>query len=105
LACETPESIEISKVVTANGDGINDTFNVSDVSECGFTTAVQIFNRWGKLVYKSDNYYNTWDGYHDQGGPTIGAGCKLPTGTYYYIVNVVGSGYAPITGYIYLGTN
>ncbi|SNR61733.1 gliding motility-associated C-terminal domain-containing protein, partial [Lutibacter agarilyticus] len=105
LACESPETIEISKVVTANNDGINDTFTVSDVSSCGFTAAVKIFNRWGKQVYESDNYRNNWGGYHDNSGPTLGSGNKLPTGTYYYIVNIIGSGFQPRTGYIYLGTN
>jgi len=103
--CESPDGIEISKVVTANNDGINDTFVISDVESCGFTSAVIIFNRWGKMVYESDNYHNNWAGYNEGGGPSVGSGNKLPTGTYYYIVNVVGSGYAPITGYIYLGTN
>jgi gliding motility-associated-like protein len=105
LPCQSPSNIEISKVVTSNNDGINDTFEISDVSACGFVPAVQIFNRWGKLVYQSDNYQNTWRGFNEGGGPTIGSGDKLPTGTYYYIVNILGSGFAPITGYIYLGTN
>ncbi|RXP52243.1 gliding motility-associated C-terminal domain-containing protein [Lutibacter sp. HS1-25] len=104
LACESPETIKISKVVTANNDGINDYFEVSDVTGCGFVSAVQIFNRWGKLVFESDNYKNNWSGHNEGGGPTIGS-ADLPTGTYYYIVNVVGSGFKPITGYIYLGTN
>jgi gliding motility-associated-like protein len=105
LACETPDGIEITRVVTANNDGLNDTFTVSDVSDCGFTPAVKIFNRWGKQVYESDNYKNNWGGYHDNSGPTIGSGNKLPAGTYYYIVNIIGSGFKPMTGYIYLGTN
>jgi len=105
LSCESPDSIEISKVVTANNDGINDTFMVSDVESCGFTAAVMIFNRWGKMVYQSDSYHNNWRGYNEEGGSTIGSAGLLPTGTYYYIVNIVGSGYKPRTGYIYLGTN
>ena len=103
--CESPDGIEISKVVTANNDGINDLFEVSDVESCGFTAAVIIFNRWGKIVYQSDNYQNDWGGYNQEGGITIGSDGALPTGTYYYIVNIVGSGYQPRTGYIYLGTN
>jgi len=105
LPCESPDSIQISKVVTANNDGINDTFMVSDVESCGFTSAVMIFNRWGKMVYQSDNYQNNWRGYNEEGGTTIGSAGLLPTGTYYYIVNIVGSGFKPRTGYIYLGTN
>jgi len=104
-AC-TIDGITISKVVTpAMNDGINDYFEISDVRTCGFIPAVKIFNRWGQLVYESDNYYNDWDGYHNNSGITIGSGGKLPTGTYYYIVNIGGSGFNTITGYIYLGTN
>jgi gliding motility-associated-like protein len=92
-------------VVTANNDGVNDFFSISEIAECGFTADVSIFNRWGKRVYYSKNYQNNWGGYHDGSGPTMGSNDKLPTGTYYYVVKIVGSGYKPITGYIYLGTN
>ena len=105
LPCETEGSIEISKVVTANNDGVNDFFTISEVSSCGFTTEVTIFNRWGKIIYQSNNYLNNWGGYHNNSGLTMGANNKLPAGTYYYVVNIIGSGYRPITGYIYLGTN
>jgi gliding motility-associated-like protein len=104
--CETPENIEVSKIVTANNDNVNDYFEVSDVEDCGFTVGLQIFNRWGKIVYASDNYRNDWDGYDNGKGMRIGSRSnKLPTGTYYYVVEVKGSSYAPITGYIYLGTH
>ena len=104
--CETPENIEVSKIVTANNDGVNDTFEVSDVEDCGFTIGVQIFNRWGKVVYYSDNYRNDWDGLDNGKGMRIGSSSnKLPAGTYYYVVEVKGSGYEPMTGYIYLGTH
>ena len=105
LPCESEENITISKVVTANNDGYNDVFEISDVASCGFSVAVKIFNRWGKMVYESDNYQNTWRGYHDNSGMTLNTDAKLPAGTYYYVVQIVGSGYKPITGYIYLGTN
>ncbi len=104
-ACESPDNITISKVVTVNNDGVNDTFEVSDVQSCEFFVDVKIFNRWGKIVYESSNYQNNWRGHHDNSGQTIGSNSKLPTGTYFYVVNIVGSGYAPRTGYIYLGTN
>jgi gliding motility-associated-like protein len=103
--CETEGSIEISKVVTANNDGVNDFFTISEIASCGFTAEVTIFNRWGKVVYQSNNYQNDWGGYHDNSGLTMGTNNKLPAGTYYYVVNIIGSGYRPITGYIYLGTN
>ncbi|UMB53477.1 choice-of-anchor L domain-containing protein [Lutibacter sp. A64] len=104
LPCSTSE-LEISKVVTPNNDGFNDQFEISGLEGCGFTYDVQIFNRWGKMVYQSNNYQNDWKGNFNTGGATIGSSTELPTGTYYYIVNVLSSGFEPITGYIYLGTN
>jgi gliding motility-associated-like protein len=104
LPCSTTD-LEISKVLTPNNDGFNDQFELLGLEGCGFTFDVQIFNRWGKMVYQSNNYQNNWRGNFNTGGATIGSSTKLPTGTYYYIVNVLSSGFEPITGYIYLGTN
>ncbi|WP_298371335.1 gliding motility-associated C-terminal domain-containing protein, partial [uncultured Lutibacter sp.] len=104
LPCSTSD-LEISKVVTPNEDGFNDQFELLGLEGCGFSYDVQIFNRWGKMVYQSNNYQNNWRGYANTGGSTIGSSASLPTGTYYYIVNVLSSGFKPITGYIYLGTN
>ncbi|MDP3946643.1 MAG: gliding motility-associated C-terminal domain-containing protein [Lutibacter sp.] len=105
LACST-EDMLISKVVTPNDDGYNDSFEITGLDGCGFTYGVKIFNRWGKMVYHSDNYLNNWKGRHDGSGMQIGSNTELPTGTYYYIVTVSGgSGFKPMTGYIYLGTH
>jgi gliding motility-associated-like protein len=105
LACST-EDMKISKVVTPNDDGFNDNFEITGLESCGFTFGVKIFNRWGKIVYESNNYLNNWRGRHDGSGMQIGSNNELPTGTYYYIVTVSGgSGFKPMTGYIYLGTH
>jgi hypothetical protein len=37
-------------------------------------------------VYESNNYKNNWNGFSKNGG-------KVPTGTYYYIVNLKNSGF------------
>jgi len=104
--------IAISTAITPNGDGINDTFDISGIDLCGFVASVKIFNRWGAIVYESSNYTlgsmstsgseGDWDGY----SPTsaIGNNGKLPNGTYYYIIHLQDSGLAPLTGPIYLGT-
>ena len=106
LPCSTEGAITISKVVTANDDGVNDVFEIKpNLMDCGFTAEVQIFNRWGKIVFESTNYQNNWKGYHNNSGLTVNSNGKLPTGTYFYVVKIIGSGYKPITGYIYLGTH
>ena len=56
--CET--TLYLPNAFTPNGDGINDVFfaeghNVEDFS-------LLIFNRWGELIYESQNLYDFWDG-------------------------------------------
>ncbi len=91
----------ISKAVTPNGDGHNDFFSVDIDTDCGFTFNVKIFNRWGAEVFAQNNYRNTWDG---QSNRSVTSSNQLPSGTYYYILEIIGSGFAPIQGYIFLGT-
>ena len=59
-----------------------------------------IFNRWGNKVYMSSNYANSlpWNGQPNLAG-TLGHE-KLSQGTYYYILEIKGSGQKPITGYV-----
>ncbi|WP_350290626.1 Calx-beta domain-containing protein, partial [uncultured Croceitalea sp.] len=98
--------IEISEAVTANGDGVNDTFQIKGVEFCQFTFDVQIFNRWGDKVYEAKDYRNDWNGSSPSG--SVGSSGVLPSGTYYYIIsatdNELGITLKPFNGYIYLGT-
>ncbi|MDH7912674.1 gliding motility-associated C-terminal domain-containing protein [Winogradskyella sp. SYSU M77433] len=103
LPCSSADNVVISKTVTANGDNFNDFFTVSAIEECGFEIEVQIFNRWGAEVYKSGNYQNDWGG--ESHSSSVGNSGKVPTGTYYYIINIKNSGLAPFTGPIYVATN
>ncbi|WP_186525837.1 HYR domain-containing protein [Seonamhaeicola sediminis] len=111
------DDIIISKAVTPNGDFYNQSFDIDADPNCGFTSEVKIFNRWGALIYESNNYPiganesgspdpAKWEG---QANGSIGNADKAPNGTYYYIVilkNSDGSasGLAPFTGPVYLGT-
>lgn len=62
---------EVSNVITPNGDGLNDVLFIRDIQF--FPDAeVQLFNRWGQLVFQTLNYTNDWS-------PTA-----LSAGTYLY---------------------
>ena len=65
----------VPDVISPNNDGLNDALVIpcSDFK----TVALKIFNRWGDLVFESDNYNNNWAGTHD--------GNDLPPGPYYYV--------------------
>ncbi len=63
---------------TPNGDGINDLWLVTNPN-CLRNAQVQIFNRYGALVYESNNYQNNWDGTYK--------GKPVADGTYYYVAS------------------
>ena len=47
---------------TPNGDGRNDLFNVE--FDCFFDSyLLSIYDRWGQLIFQSDDPYASWDGY------------------------------------------
>lgn len=61
-----------------DGDGLNDEFEIFG-DECMDGDLIQIFNRWGEMVYTTENPYDEfWDG-HYQGAPA-------PGGVYSYII-------------------
>ena len=101
LACGA-EDVIISKAVTPNGDNINDFFTITGVEDCGFVIELQIFNRWGAKIYDNNNYQNDWNGASSKG--SFGNANTVPTGTYYYIINLRNSGLKPFAGPIYVGT-
>ncbi len=74
----------IPDLTTPDGDGHNDTWQIFGLEN--FTEAVvEIYNRWGNLIYTSSPYNNDWDGTVNNGA-TIGATGKVPVGTYFYII-------------------
>jgi gliding motility-associated-like protein len=69
---------EIPNAFSPNGDGINDVWRIKYLEFYSEAT-VQIFNRYGQLVYLTTGYGVPWDGNFK--------GTPLPIGTYYYIIN------------------
>ncbi len=64
---------------TPNGDGMNDVWDIGNINE--FPNAVvEIYNRWGELLYRTQGYYKPWNGMYDN--------APVPVGTYYYIINL-----------------
>jgi gliding motility-associated-like protein len=57
-------TVAVPNAFTPNGDNRNDNFQVLYDSNCIFSTFnFQIFNRWGKLVFSTQDINTTWDGY------------------------------------------
>ena len=89
----------ITQGISPNGTpGFNDQLDLEFLSDRVGISKLQIFNRFGTVVYERDNYVNEWNGQTTDGD-------ELPTGTYYYVLDLLGVddvyGAQP-TGWIYL---
>ena len=79
------QDIFLPQGFSPNGDGIDDTWIITGDNDGD--TKVQIFNRWGNIVYSSDSYNDDWNGKATSG---IKFGEQLPDGSYYYVVKIAG---------------
>ncbi|WP_333596411.1 gliding motility-associated C-terminal domain-containing protein, partial [Schleiferia thermophila] len=72
--------IEIPNVFTPNGDGQNDEFVIKNI-ELHRNARLRIFNRWGDIVYESDNYETAtpWNGNHRNTGQPVADGVYFYT--------------------------
>ncbi|MBQ0116614.1 MAG: gliding motility-associated C-terminal domain-containing protein, partial [Flavobacterium sp.] len=97
--------IEVFNAVSPDSDGYNDFLYIQGI-ECYPKNSIEIYNRWGVLVYDVkdyDNAKNAFKGY-SEGRVTVNKGDMLPVGTYFYILNYVDfSGNThKLQGYLYL---
>jgi len=89
----------ISQGLSPDGSiGFNDNLDLEFLAGRTGIANLQILNRHGREVYSLDNYVNQWVGQTDNGD-------KLPTGTYFYVINFAGED--PVygtqkTGWIYI---
>ena len=76
-------NIYIPSAFSPNGDGINDRFSVFGVGLQ--RTSMEVYNRYGQIVYRSSDYVAEWNGIHQKTGKPC-----LP-GNYVYIIRLVTS--------------
>lgn len=72
------QSISIPNAFSPNGDGINDGWEIANLSRYPKPT-VQVYDRWGRLVFQSTGYARAWKG-------TTNNNASLPVGVYYYVI-------------------
>jgi gliding motility-associated-like protein len=77
--CTEGDCYEGRPAITPNDDGRNDELVIRCVNDNNNT--LQIFNKFGRLVYEEDNYQNTWEGTHMNGN-------AVEEGTYIWILKV-----------------
>lgn len=72
-------TIVIPNGFTPNGDGRNDAWQI-DFIELFPECRVEVYNRWGELLFQSVGYTQLWDGRYKDG--------LVPVGTYYYVIEL-----------------
>jgi gliding motility-associated-like protein len=72
----------IPNIFTPNGDNHNDYFEISNLPASGSGTTLVITNRWGKVIFESNDYHedNLWNG------------GDYPDGTYFYRLSIPNQG-------------
>ncbi len=80
ITVEGKNEIYIPSAFSPNADGLNDTFKASGYA-VNFT--MQIYNRWGNLVFSSRNIAQGWNGFYK--------GKKQPSGSFVYVVTYTDS--------------
>ena len=107
--CESSERLAIAVEVTfcgipegfsPNGDGINDRFVIPDIATTYPNYTIEVYNRWGNVVFKGNASTPDWDGFANQSG-TLGNDV-LPVGVYFYILNYNDGQTSPVQGKLYL---
>ncbi|PZW36920.1 gliding motility-associated-like protein, partial [Mesonia algae] len=62
-----------------NRDGLNDCLDLTFLSDRSGISKIQIFNRYGRVVYEKGNYVSDWCGQDKDGD-------LLNTATYFYVI-------------------
>lgn len=99
-------NVTVYNFVSVNDDGINEIFTIDGILNYPENN-VQIFNRWGVLVYETNGYNNSNISFSgkSEGRITVNKTTSLPDGTYFYVLKYT----KPLsgvqmekTGYLYL---
>lgn len=76
--------ILIPNVITPNGDGLNDFFEIIGLYQFE-SVELQVFDRFKNLIYQNSNYQNNWE-----------VNSTVRDGTYFYILKLNKIGERPI---------
>jgi len=73
---------KIPDAFTPNGDGLNDTFKIIGLPASSITKFnIKIYNRWGQMVFTSNDIEESWDGTMNNNGVDL-----CPDGAYAWVI-------------------
>ena len=106
----SPDSCDviIHNYISANSDDVNEYLNIQGIENYP-NNSIEIYNRWGILVYDVEGYNNESKSFRgiSEGRLTVNPNTKLPEGTYFYNLKYTKSNGIAIekTGYLYITIN
>jgi gliding motility-associated-like protein len=112
--CESPVRLAVTVDLTKcndilipdgfspNHDGINDAFEIVNLRDLYPKFHIEIYNRYGNILYKGNINTDDWDGTDHEGGLKMGNNV-LPVGVYFYILEFNDGARQPVQGRVYLG--
>jgi gliding motility-associated-like protein len=80
ICCCQFGSLTIANGITPNGDGKNDVFVINRPLCCDYIS-IEVYNRWGNVVYANPDYQNDWAGLNNSGQ-------RLVQGTYFVVIQL-----------------
>jgi len=85
--------------VSANNDMLNDSFYIAGLRDIFLNYQLEIYNRWGRLIWSGNRNTEDWNGHVNDGYETT----KAPDGTYFYLLYLNDADYPePLKGFLYL---
>tara|TARA_R110002051_G_scaffold311432_2_gene385438 strand:- start:1327 stop:2475 length:1149 start_codon:yes stop_codon:yes gene_type:complete len=86
--------------LSPNGDGINDALVIEEL-DLSPNNTLKLYDRNGLLVFQKENYTNEFIGISNTDNMVINKEQGLPSGVYFYVVNLLDLGYE-FQGFLYL---
>jgi|GEM_PF-1064283 len=71
----------ITQGISPNADGMNDCLDLTFLSERSGIASLKVYNRYGRLIFESSNYVDSFCGQNEEGE-------ALVTGTYFYVLEM-----------------
>lgn len=82
-----------------NGDGVNETFRIPDIEFLYPNFTLEIYNRYGNLMFEGNRNKPNWDGRNSDSSLMDG---MAPNGVYFYVINFNKNNLSPKQGRFYL---
>ena len=91
-----PEALKVAEGIFSNGDGVNDSWMIQNIEKYP-QAKVYVYNLLGREVYRALNGYN-----NDWRGNFKGNADLLPSGPYFYTIDLDNDGKVDRQGWLYI---